>query len=110
MSAAQALSRASLYAFNFQQNGPLSGTPSTGLYDGVRDQAVFLFKNSRNYVQLAIPAPIETIFAADTVTVDLSDPLVADFISQALALLGDSTGANWTRCAAGRRRRVRIGE
>jgi len=104
--ATQALSVAALFAGVLQARGIVGGTPSPGVYGTVTDQVIFGVQSVARQGQLAIPAPVDTIFQADNVTVDLTNPLVTAWFSSASSVLGDSYGNPWTTLVWGQRRKI----
>jgi hypothetical protein len=109
VSAAANLSRAGQDGATLQTRVIVNTSASTGVYDGVRDQAVFLLRNVGSSRLLAIPAPDENIFLPGSDLVDMTNSDVVAFLTQVFAVLGDSYGNPWLSCPGGRRRRVKIG-
>lgn len=108
VTATQALSVAGVFAGVLQSRSMISATPVAGVYGTVSDQVVFGVVSSARQGQLAIPAPIDTIFMSDNVTVDLDNTLVQAWWSEVQGVLGDSYGNAWTQLAWGQRRKIRI--
>jgi len=104
----QALSVAGLFAGVNQNRSLITATASTGPYSTVSDQVVFFVRSESSTGQLAIPAPVDSIFLSDGVTVDLENGLVASWWSSVQGVLGDSYGNPWTNLSSGRRRKIRL--
>lgn len=83
-------------AFLFSTQGlPFIGTttPVAGQYQSVQDVALLNFQTvPGTSVQLAIPAPQNAIFGANSTVVDPTNALVLAIIAQALGVLADVAG------------------
>jgi hypothetical protein len=106
--AAQALSVAGLFGGVVQSRGLVAASPSIGVYGTVSDQVVFFVQSDSSSGQLAVPAPVDTIFMSDGVTVDLDNGLVVSWWEEVQGSLGDSYGNPWTQLKSGRRRKIRL--
>jgi len=105
-SATQALSVAGLFAGVTQVRGIVGATPVAGVYGTVTDQVVFGVTSVARQGQLAIPAPVDTIFKPDNVTVDLDNGDVQAWFTAVSSVLGDSYGNPWTGLVWGQRRKI----
>ena len=105
--AAQNLSCAGIFAGVIQTRALIDATPVPGVYGTVLDQAVFGVTSAARTGQLAIPAPVDSIFLSDNVTVDLSNGLVQAWWAEVQGVLGDSFGNPWTALSWGQRRKIR---
>lgn len=84
----------------------LAGEAATdGPYD-VADKAVLYFRDSAGFTQkLSVPAPEASIFETDDETVDKSNSLVQDFVTEVLIYLVTRGGAALVEFIKGRRMR-----
>lgn len=91
--ALQALSNAS-NTLAFEGAAVVSATPAgSGQYSLATTTAVLNFLTGvGSGVQVTIPAPVASIFAADGVTVDNTNVVVAAFITAAIGYLTDNAG------------------
>ena len=105
--ATQNMSCAGIFAGVIQTRSLVDAVAVGGPYGTVLDQVVFGVSSSARTGQLAIPAPVDTIFLPDYVTVDLSNGLVQAWWEAVQGTLGDSYGNPWTQLAWGQRRRIR---
>jgi hypothetical protein len=108
LTATQALSCAGVFAAVTQVRTIPGASPITGPYDTVMDQAVMRVVSAAQSSNLAIPAPIASIFLSDLLTVDLSNTLVQAWFSEVQAILGDSYGNPWLTLAWGQRRMINL--
>jgi hypothetical protein len=108
--AAAALSVAGMRGLTIQIRMVREAEPDVGLFASVRDQALFEFKSANYTKQLAIPCPKESIFIPGSNEIDSANVDVQSFITQVMAVLGDSYGSPWTTYVGGVRTRKRIGE
>ena len=93
--AAAALSNAGRIGMAYQAPLLVGSSPVTGPF-GCGDAATFYMKSSAGLVGvLSIPDPKPAIFLGDGVTVDQSNSLVATFLGEAMAFLGDTAGNPW---------------
>jgi hypothetical protein len=106
--ATQNLSVAGLFAAVTQSRTIPGATPTSGVYGTVMDQAIMRVASIATQSNLAIPAPISSIFLSDMLTVDLSNTLVQAWWTEVQALLGDSYGNPWTQLLWGQRRMINL--
>jgi hypothetical protein len=104
----QNLTVCGVFAGVIQKRFALSGTPTTGVYGTVSDQVVFRVQSANYATNVAIPGPVDSIFLADTFTVDLTNTLVTSWFSSFAATFGDSLGSPWTALLWGRRRMINL--
>lgn len=110
LAAMQAMSACQLRAAVLQLANTYPGASGSSSHPQASDQLRIQVSNGARTGFVTIPGPIDSIFLSDSVTLDLTNPLVVALKSQLIAVLGDTTGASWTAIVAGARRRVAQGQ
>ncbi len=92
--ALQQCSDAAVFCIQRQTTLMITATPADGPYPTIFDRAGLyaVVTESGKGVKISVPAPKESIFKPDHVTVDLDNSDVMDLNDQSMALLGDQSG------------------
>lgn len=108
--AIDAISKTSQEKASITQPGDYSTTSAAGAYEDDQDKATFTFLDSAGkYHTFKVPAPKESIFLADKVTVDLTDAAVLAFEGYVTGNFVSKTGATLTALVGGKRVRFNSG-
>lgn len=103
----QAITGAKVIAVQQLLTNHLGGALTAGAYDTAFDRATLLTKfGDAKTGHIDVVAPKDSVFRADGQTVDLSDPGVSAFVTAALAVAGQPSGALLTQIVRGTRTRV----
>jgi hypothetical protein len=107
MSSAQALTVAGQVGIVQQIAIPGKTVAVNGPFGTVFDQLVIVTRSVLGYGAIALPAPQQSLFLQDTVTLNMRDPRIQLFITYASQVIGDSFGNPILLWGPGYRRMIR---
>jgi hypothetical protein len=81
--------------------------PKNAPYQNVTTEAIIRVRSVAQKGYIVIPAPVQAMFLADTVTVNMNWLPLVSFIAAANRVIGDAVGNQWTTWGPGWRRGVR---
>lgn len=104
----QAVSRANVFAVQYQTTHVFGGSPSALAYSSVTDRCHTIGRMGTTNVvpHYDLIAPKSSIFLADTVTLDLANSDVSALVAAMLATIGDASGHPLASILRGRRQKA----